>query len=835
MSVQTHKIDASLTTQEDHPYGFDEETPLLAPDDDNESRDAEPQAIISRWGTIWPLIPFSRQIAVRAWSAIVKNKLIIIPTVTVIAFLTTIIVVLVFYAETIFDQALHFCLSGFDVLNMTDTGASFRVKGTIVMDYSHIHWFHKAIVYPLTLILGVVTVIQTEEPLRVFAELPQNPGTGYKNPASVYFPTLDIDLTPGSIKGIEMNITVYINPIDVVELHEDYILLKEYNGVRNLIVYGVFQGRFSLKKFIPLGEYYARVEDSYELNAHDGWDFTRFTLDSYVLDVGDNGLTGSVQIRTGMILSPVTFSIGQIEWEAFIPGCNPQGQNELQFTSLITDAIKFTGYKPTILRANVTIPHLSKALERQCSSGMSPFNRLIKSLIESQGTVFFHAKMNSQINAQLPSWLYFVLTNVAQPFTFSLNEFVDTERPLQYDVLKSRLSIPNDAAILPELSSNIVLNLDLPAVNDNHELFNLKGVFGEIYLLFEERVILRVHLYSWQEVETDGPLLNFLVQGAKIDITDNTTVSFLLDNYLNGEDFEIYVMAKADMDIQTSISSKVLQQIEWNTTIPIQGSKDLVDDLSAQLHELTFMTSKTPAMLRLIASLELKNPVGISVDLQFLSVSIIFNNTVIGYAKVTDTSIQADALTNLTSILTLNPSSSEAQCAIEELISLYISGREPDIVVKGHEGSCKIPAIAAILSRLSVLFKMPSFQHEGSDQKGFILGVTFHVLSSKVQITAYNPIINEPIVIRIKEAKVFSEDVEIANIQKGPLIVLRPGVSTTEGIPVTIAKGAAKDILRKAINRNLTLHTNANFDLSLREFSLNLDYEGQGVDSEIKL
>jgi hypothetical protein len=835
MSVQTHDIDASPAIQEEHSDGFHEETPLLPPDGNTEPRDAESQAIIPTWENIWPLIPFSRQIAVRAWSAIVQNKLIIIPTVTAVALLTTIIVVSVFYAETIFNQALHFSLGGFDILNMTDTGASLKVKGTIVMDYSHIHWFHKAIVYPLTLLLGVVTVIQTEEPLGVFAELPQNPGTGYKNPASVYFPTLDIDLTPGSIKGIEMNITVNINPIDVVKLHEDYILLKEYNGVRNLIVYGVFQGRFSLKKLISLGEYYARVEDSYELKAHDAWNFTRFTLDSYVLDVGENGFNGSVQITTDMILSPVTFSIGQIEWEAVIPGCSPQDQNKLQFTSLVTDVIKFSGYRPTVLRANVTTPHLSNALEKKCSNGISPFNRLIKSLMESQGTLFLHAKMNSQINAQLPSWLYFVLMNVAQPFTFSLSEFVDTEHPLHYDVLKNRLSIPNDAAILPELSSNIVLNLDLPAVNDNHQLFNLKGVFGDIYLLFEGKIILKVYLHSWQEVETDGPFLNFLVQGAKIDITDNTIVSFLLDEYLHGEDFEMYVMAKADIDMQTSISSKVLQQIEWNTTIPIQGSKDLLDGMSAQLHELAFVTSKTSAMLRLIANLELRNPVDISVDLQFLSVNIIFNNTVIGDAKVTDTSIPADALTNLTSILTLNPLSSEARCAIEELISLYISGREPEIVVEGHEGSCKIPAIAAILSRLSVPFKMPSFQHEDSDQKGFILGITFHVLSSKVQITAYNPIINELIVIRIKEAKVFSEDVEIASIQTGPLIILRPGMSTTEGIPVTIAQGVAKDILRKAINRNLTLHTNANFDLSIREFTLNLDYEGEDVDSEIKL
>ena len=107
-------------------------------------------------------------------------------------------------------------------------------------------------------------------------------------------------------------------------------------------------------------------------------------------------------------------------------------------------------------------------------------------------------------------------------------------------------------------------------------------------------------------------------------------------------------------------------------------------------------------------------------------------------------------------------------------------------------------------------------------------------MSSEVQITAYNPVNNEPVLIKINSAKVFSKDIEVANVNTPTQITLPPGVSTTRRIAITVEPGAA-ELLRKSINGNLTLQTIANFDFSIEDFSLNLDYEGEGVDSQIRL
>ena len=806
---------------------IDEETPLLQTGQVSPSKAG---GIIPSLASVWYTLPFLRTSAVTLRDGVRNHKLLAVPLTLFVGWLIVVICVVVFKGPQVFDESSYVHISGVEVSNITDTGLLVNVQGMISIDYGKLGWFLRSIFIPLTMLLGELTIQTNEKGVELFVNLPEYDDENFYHPVSCLLPPLTIDFTQGSINSFHIPIQVEINPYDTSKVYSQYLALRDVSRLQDIEISAVFNSRFYVSKSVPLGTYSVKEKRQITIPSNTESGLFDYTLESYNVSIEGESIQSAVEVGLKSLSVPVNTYVGKIDWDVYSAGCL---NNIIYTASITTEEVQFKNGEPTIIRASLSVPRFDKSLERHCPDGLSPINRSLKKFLESSTNVFVSARVNSEANANLPKWLYLIITNIFQPISLSKKAFTRAHhKPLNYDLSSASIMVANDAKILPELSAQFELILDLPVPNYKNQLFNLKKVLGDLCIVYKNEIVLKIYLHSWQQTETYSEIIDLFVQGAMIDIVNDHLTAELVKKFLDGDKFETIVKAKMDMDLVTPVSTKIFQQVEYESNITIHGIKHSIDDVEIKLHDLIYITSSTSTNLRLFVNMMVTNPFIVSAGIQFVNMKIAYNNTIVGNIEISDTVLLADNSTELTTILRLDSSSDKSQQALEELLSRYISGKKPEIIITGHNDSCKSAHIANILSELSLPFTVPSFHNDGSS--GFILGTIFHVMSSEVQITAYNPVNNEPVLIKINSAKVFSKDIEVANVNTPTQITLPPGVSTTRRIAITVEPGAA-ELLRKSINGNLTLQTIANFDFSIEDFSLNLDYEGEGVDSQIRL
>lgn len=798
----------------------DEEAPLL-------HSEGEEQQIGERFmGIIWPLS--SRRALAGRWAVLAKNRTTAIIAGAIVSFFLTVVTLLVLHTVAVIQDSANVLVSRLEIINVTQSGVTLGVKGTISMEYWRTRWVLKPLFYPLAYAIGEMDITPSS-PVEVYVNLPQFPDERFYKPARVTMEQITMDFTPGSINGFEFPIHVEINPLDVTKLYNQYLTLKDIQHLPVVQVSGVFQTTFHLEKYFFLGDYSAQIRHELIFRSNDTSYIPGYVVNSYALNADADSITTMAQLTLEPINIPLCATIGQIEWDIYIPACE---KNLLYISSLTTNQVEFRSGQKTLLNAIASVPKFATKLEKTCPDGFSPVNRFVKKLTGAGANIFVRARRKSTINSELPPWLHRLLSDSFQPVSLNLDEFFDPA-PLAYRVESGGVMISNDAESLPKLDMQLDAFLDLPFQNNENKMFDLQKVSGDICLLYEDEIMLKVYLYSWQDVQTNGSSLDLSIRSAKIDIIDDKVVSRALGRYLNGDRFEVLAKAEIDIDIKTPVSTRIFQQLEKDAFISTQGTEDGLQDIEIDLHDLIYITSSTSDQLGLFVNMGVTNPFKMTAGLQFVNVKVEYNGTLIGNVELADAVLTAEVPSNVTSVLRLEADNEEVREAIGRMVSEYISGQEPGIVIHGHPGSSKLPAFTNILSRLSIPFKLPSFQN--GEHTGFIISTIFHVLSSEVEVTFFNPLTNEPALVQISDAKVFAKDVLLANIYKQPLMSIPPGISTSQKIPVTIAKGAARDILRRAIDGHLTLCSVANFDLTIGKFPLSLRYEGEGVYSEIKL
>lgn len=790
----------------------------------SESIIPEPQLVLA-------FVPVLYRTAASTWAAIKNNRTYVGIFVGFTAFVITITLVLMTKVDKVLIDASDFVVTDLELLDITEQGVTVHVVGSLKWDYSQVNWFLKTLVIPLMAATGTA-VVEFTDSISVFINLPQSPDEHFYNPFKVEPFSLPINFSPNAInQSLEVTAAAIVNPYDATKVYNEFLLVKQILKKPTVQVSAVVQCEVKTNK---LGKSWGpwKVNTRREVTLSDTQTaLPGYELTEYAVTPGNDKVLTEVEIIIDPLPFPAHAKIAEIEWDIYIPGCE---NNLLYVATMESSKILISGVEPVAISTKGVVPELSKKLVKFCTDGISPVNKIAIKLLEDEGTFFVKARAMSELNSSLPKWLYAFLTNNFQPVTFDIKDMLKLpEGDLNYEIYSANVVIPNDPDLLPGLYSDIRVALDLPFDNTDDSLFNLTRVFGDLCFIYDDEIFMKIYLNSWQNVNTQGSTLDLSLRNSKIDIINDKIVSEVLLRYLDGQKLDIIGKALLDLDITTPICSTIFQRMEQQVNISVAGESGIIDSLGIKINGLEYMKSSTDSQLRFFVNAEVNNTLKAGGAIQFISLLVDYNGTTFGNIELAETAIESLHASNVTPIVRFKAIDDSSRDTINSLISEYISGHEPEIIIKGHDKSSRVPAIAHIASSLSIPFQIPSFGSE--DHSGFILATTFHLLTSQVEVTVYNPISNQFGVLSIKDAKTMYEDIDIAYIERAPLIKIPPGVSTTQKIPVRIATGAAGDILRRAINSNITLHTAASFELVIGEFLLDLKYEGEGVDAVIKL
>lgn len=794
-------------------------------------------AILPSLGTIWGFWPLLKNSTLNTWAAVLKNRMIAIP---VSALLITVLLVFSMMSEYVFGSAAHVAVTEYELLNVTKTGVFVAMKGTINMDYSQIDWFLKMIFIPITFIMGklVITPIET---VYVFTKWAQHPNESFHNPARFWFPEVVVDLTPGSMNWFEIPLEVHINPLALGQIYSQFMEMKDLQQIPDIKLLIAFQSKLHVKKLIPLGAVSTTVQREILFKAAASSIFPTYTRFKSNIGCTDDSI---VMKSTGWLERfpiPMTTTIGPIEWEVYIQSCDTKSILPLAIVN--TDTMDIENGQRTKVGANLIVPTFAKELERFCHDGFSPINKLIKTLRErDHASVFVKAAAKTPINDQLPSWLYLLLTNVIQPVRLTSSDF-SAIAPLEkeWEMQSASVMIPNNPSVHAQLNLSFLLSIMFVFQNDHNELIDVTKIFGDICFTYHGRILIKIYLHSWQEVQTIGDssvtLFDVNLTNAMLHIVEGELLGNLIMRYLGGEKLTIRRISKLDLDIRTPVSSRILQQVEYNEWLALSANRGAFDRFNMILVNFTVASSPVTDELRIFVELALHTPLPFTLGMQFLSVDIQYGGIVIGRAEFTEFELKQDELSRLTPLIILRADSAQKNYAIRALMSSWISGNEPVIVLHGHNESCKLPQVAGMISGLSIPVALPVYQREKSDVSGLFLGAEFHVTTSSVELTVVNPFSLKAVLLTINEASVFSKDLFVARITSTQeSILLQPGITVTRKIPVEVQNGTAWQLLKDSVNGQIPLRTIAIVGLTIGNFTVNnLAYDGPEVYFQIRM
>lgn len=291
-----------------------------------------------------------------------------------------------------------------------------------------------------------------------------------------------------------------------------------------------------------------------------------------------------------------------------------------------------------------------------------------------------------------------------------------------------------------------------------------------------------------------------------------------------GKEWNLTGLVTADFVVRSPVVNTTFEGLPLNFSAGVPKENY---NVSVELGSVRLIDSKEGS-LSLSVDVNITNPTNTTLYnyIEWIAFEINYMNTKIGKIGIRDFMLTETG--NVSMVLVLEEDAIFGKTKLEEMVGRYISGQSPDIGIKGLSVS-ESESVTAMLQNVQMDLGIPQLA-------SLILDSTLHILLSEIELKVYNPIENEPIDITIIEGKASHDGVTLGYVSGETHVTIPPGVSDTPGIPVTVARtGMGADILRKALNGELDVTTQALVKIGVGEFELTVLYEGAGMNTNIRL
>lgn len=375
---------------------------------------------------------------------------------------------------------------------------------------------------------------------------------------------------------------------------------------------------------------------------------------------------------------PISFDVPPLNFDVLLPDCNSE-YSRLAIAS--TDQIRIL--PKHMVKASVTgfIEQLPTALTRACPrSSSSPLDKLVAEYLAGKNATVY-VRGGDQDSQETPDWIGKILGDTTLPFTlpghpfdkliknfsladthFSLPDpFAEDSRPTISAVVKVLVGLPNEMNV----------NLDVDRVRADADVFYKGAKMGKL------------DLRKWQAANAtkidDDLLIQSDINSAPLEIVDDDVFTEVIQQLVfGGKGVDLDVIAKVDVNTATALGEFVVREIPAQGSIfvnPISRnsfSRPKISDLK--------VVDTSRNTLTLQANANISNPTDYSAHVPHVNVSIVVNETLVGYAWSS-----ADVVPGSNDITVR--ASWDTSAVGKEWISQFLSGYNTSITIRSHKDS----------------------------------------------------------------------------------------------------------------------------------------------------
>jgi hypothetical protein len=247
------------------------------------------------------------------------------------------------------------------------------------------------------------------------------------------------------------------------------------------------------------------------------------------------------------------------------------------------------------------------------------------------------------------------------------------------------------------------------------------------------------------------------------------------------------------------------------------------------------------------ARISFTNPTEYSIQVPYVNIHILNNDSIIGDATARNISIFPGNNSNLVVQANWNPhlGGKNGSAIGRELLSQYISGYNTTLTFQTHENSIPHhPELGRALSKFSI--ELPTPRLSGSDGEGdgggddhkphFIDDATFHLFSSTATFTLISPLQYSTIFIdMINATALYNHTEPVGRINYNLPFKVPPGRSQSPRLPVEWSlDSVGYERLREALGGDLKLDAKGTVAIRLDQWTETVWYEGSGIGANVR-
>ncbi len=579
-------------------------------------------------------------------------------------------------------NALVFEPDRFSIASLTSFGVRARVQGDFWLDASRER--RKPVRYLGTFATWIAKEAETgESEVKVYLPGYSNTllGTARIPPVkvnirNVHYNHLDIftDLQPGDVEGIRA-------------VADDFLAGR----LNHLDVEAV--ARVPLKTgLIKLGT--QTISQLMSFNNKDVPKVPQFNVQKLRLtEHGPQGHPDGVKAMATVSLKnryPVNFELQPLRFDILLPDCF---DNYLLLGTARTN--EFHVFPKCPVNASVTglIQQLPTSLTTACpGSSNSPLDTIVGDFLSGRDATIYIRGGEQEENT--PEWLARILRDTTLPFSLPGHPFDNLIK--NFSLADVHFSLPSPLADdpHPKISATVKVLVGLP--DEMNIDLAVDKVRADADVFYKGDRMGKLDLRKWQAANAtkDGRdlLIQSIVKDAPLAITDDAVFSKVVQQIaFGGKGVHLGIKANVDANTATALGEFVVRRIPAKGEIFIKpiGRRGLEYPTISDLRIL----ETSPDSLTLRATAKVINPTEYSAHVPYVNVSIIVNETRVGYAWAS-----TDVVPGPNSITV--DAAWEVSKMGREWLSQFISGYNTSFTIKTHPDS--IPSIPDIGLALDV-------------------------------------------------------------------------------------------------------------------------------------
>lgn len=624
---------------------------------------------------------------------------------------------LINYTESVLSKIINFELINLKLDNSsTHDLLNIKIDAISRINFSILNHWEYLIFYPILNFIGS-SLVKFNKPVELILKFPHS---RQSHPLNLRLDQFLFNLNSNT--EISEVISIEILPIGIKSLIENYnnnfdIILKTSIDLDN-----------SLLKDIDIA-----IENSYNFDAIDH----RIKYNEF------NGSIQNFTIETNF--NKFNIELPKLEWDIIIPGCDKE------FVK-IGSLISYESNNLIDINNSLILSKLNNNSIKFCNDGLSPINRFINNIMKTGDSVKVIPKFKSSTNENLPYLLIWSISNIFKNFEFDIKlpieNYFDNDFISDFIIENKELSLATNE--LPNFNSKLEFNLDLPIDNTNNEIFNIDQITGYLTIQFEDSPIIGINLYKWHEVITNGNNFKINLDNTKIYVFNEDKIVEMIENYHDIGDKIIIINSRIDVSVKSMIFDTILQQLENHFILSLNSIFDFNFDFLVEIKKLIYLNSSNEKELNMFSYIKIYNPFDFNINFDFLKFEIFYKESQFGCIEFQQIYLTKDEISDEIRIyLKLNNN-------LNELINLYLDGKESNILIKTNSNSTNFKEINKLINNKEIEIPIKDIINYKLINK-----INIYSNENQIEFKMFNLFQDDIIKIKFKKINIKFKDIEI--------------------------------------------------------------------------